>query len=153
MNPFDRLLHHMQGDTDPETCANVSRQPPDRLKLMASIMRDRHRYQPRVGDLVTWAHPSLKNATDPAIGEPIIITQILPEPVRTSEDPTSAGYSDSNTCVCGLLKGSSFAEFLFDHRRLKPWTEEDRVQADLQRIRDEEDARAQEAAEEDEGGK
>ncbi|NOS71788.1 MAG: hypothetical protein HOP33_17900 [Verrucomicrobia bacterium] len=76
-----------------------------------------------VGQLVRWKS-GLKNRKRPAYGEPVIVVEVLPEPVHDpTEEAGSAYFREHLTVVLGLLDiDGDFVLFHFDSRRFEPVT-------------------------------
>ena len=94
-----------------------------RLKNCAARMRHVHQF--KKGQLVQWKE-GLKNKKTPAYGEPVIVVDVLKEPVYDYESKGSGNpyFSEPLTLVAGeLAPNGDFVCFHYDGRRFEPYLE------------------------------
>ncbi len=92
----------------------------DHLTRLAAAYLERSRFQP--GDLVTWK-PGLRNRKLPDYGEPMVVIEVLEEPVydRTA-DSGSPYFREPLSVRCLLVDEDGDAlVFHFDAARLMPY--------------------------------
>lgn len=94
-----------------------------RLKNCATRMRHVHLF--KKGQLVQWKE-GLKNRKTPAYGEPIIVVDVLKEPVYDCDSKNSASpfFYEPLTLIAGeLAPNGDFVCFHYDGRRFEPYLE------------------------------
>lgn len=91
-----------------------------RLKDCKDAISIKHNF--KIGDIVKWK-PNLKNRSIPEYGEPLIVLELLENPLLDKEDgPGSTYFNEPLDIVLGLIadKGE-FITFYFDSRRVEPF--------------------------------
>ena len=94
-----------------------------RLKNCAARMRRHHQF--KKGELVQWKE-GMKNRKTPAYGEPIIVVDVLKEPVYDCDSKNSASpfFYEPLTLVAGeIASNGEFLCFHYDGRRFEPYLE------------------------------
>lgn len=85
----------------------------------AKRLAERHEFQP--GMLLTWK-PGLKNKKTPDYGEPVIVQQMLDEPIiDPDKESGSAYFREPLDMICGEFVDDSFYLFHMDSRRMMPY--------------------------------
>lgn len=94
-----------------------------RLRNCAARMRRPHQF--KKGELVQWKE-GLKNKNTPPYGEPVIVVDVLKEPVYDYESKGSENpcFAEPLTLVAGeLAPNGDFVCFHYDGRRFEPYLE------------------------------
>ena len=94
-----------------------------RLKACAARLAKAHTFAK--GQLVRWKK-GLKNKRTPAYGEPVIVVEVLPQPVFDTDAKNSGSpyFREPLTIVAGEIDGDGdFLVFHYDGRRFEPYTE------------------------------
>jgi hypothetical protein len=93
-----------------------------KLKEYAALLAQAHTFKP--GQLVTWKK-GLKNRRNPAYGDPVIVVEVLSEPVFDPENKAGAGsayFREPLTLVAGRISNDGdFVCFHYDGRRLEAY--------------------------------
>lgn len=92
-----------------------------RLRACARRLATPHRFQP--GQLVQWKK-GLKNKRTPEYGEPIVVVQVLTEPLYEQKEANSSSpyFREPLTLVAGEMdKDGDFLCFHYDARRFEPY--------------------------------
>jgi hypothetical protein len=92
-----------------------------RLKACAARLAKKHSFAP--GHLVRWKK-GLKNKKTPAYGEPVIVMQVLEQPVFDPDANDSGGpyFREPMDLVAGeIVDDGSFLCYHYDARRLEPY--------------------------------
>ena len=95
-----------------------------RLKNYSAGLRQAHTF--KTGQLVRWKN-GLKNRRTPAYGEPIIVVDVLEEPIFDLEVKSAGStyFHEPLTLVAGeLAPDGDFVFFHYDGRRFEPYEEE-----------------------------
>ncbi|MCF6285686.1 MAG: hypothetical protein L3K26_10900 [Candidatus Hydrogenedentes bacterium] len=98
----------------------------ERLDYLYGVLCKKYKF--RVGDRLKWKE-TMKNRKAPAYGEPVVVIDILPEPVYDSDaDNKSAGhplFREPLDIVLGIVDpDGELLMFHFDSRRFEPYTEQ-----------------------------
>lgn len=91
-----------------------------RLKDCKEAINIKHNF--KVGDIVKWK-PNLKNRSMPEYGDPLIVLEILENPLFDNEQgPGSTYFNEPLDIVLGLIADEGeFISFYFDSRRVEPF--------------------------------
>ncbi|MBK1647821.1 hypothetical protein [Rhabdochromatium marinum] len=109
-----------------EPLPDLSGDPCAALQERARLFAQTHKFKP--GDLVTWK-PGLKNRRVPRSNQPVVVLEVLSEPVFDSDrDSGSPYFHEPLDLVLGLFveNGPNRGDFLswhFDSRRFQPWAD------------------------------
>lgn len=112
-----------QGETSTPAGKPVNRRElADRLVSLATSFRERHTFQP--GQLVRWKK-GMRNRRTPVYGAPVVVIQILDEPVYDRDLKSGSMYfREPLTLVAGDIdKDGDFLTFHYDGRRFEPYKE------------------------------
>jgi len=92
----------------------------NRLSQLAEDYLHEHRFQR--GDLVTWK-PGLRNRKMPDYGEPMVVVEVLDEPVYDQTADSGSPYFREPLSVRCLLvdEDGDALVFYYDARRLMPY--------------------------------
>lgn len=112
---LEEFAKHLAKDDKPDVT-------PQQLREHLDSFETAHRF--KRGDLVTWK-PGLRLGQWPAPGQPAIVTRVLDTPVSHPDaTPGSIAYNVRFDLRVGVIDGDGdFVEFLYDSRRMQPYTE------------------------------
>jgi hypothetical protein len=122
-------LEKVLGATSPEPAEETATSKPQsreeleaKLKEYAAQLTKAHTF--KKGQLVTWKK-GLKNRRNPAYGNPVIVVEVLSEPVFDTENKGGAGSSyfrEPLTLVAGRISNDGdFVCFHYDGRRMEEY--------------------------------
>lgn len=122
-----KVLSAAGSSGDNDACKKTDN--PDALVQMKNCAaRMRHNHPFKKGQLVKWKE-GLKNRKTPAYGEPIIVVDVLKEPVYDCDSKNSASpfFYEPLTLVAGeITLNGEFMCYHYDGRRFEPFIEAER---------------------------
>lgn len=90
------------------------------LKNCKKAINTTHKF--KIGDIVKWK-PNLKNRAMPEYEEPMIVLELLKDPIFDNQDgPGSTYFNEPLDIVLGIIADDDeFISFYFDSRRVQPF--------------------------------
>ena len=112
------LIHSVLSENEGEHL--TTKEKLQRLKDCKDAINNKHNF--KVGDIVKWK-PNLKNRSMPEYGDPLIVLEILENPLFDKEEsPGSTYFNEPLDIVLGLIADEGeFVSFYFDSRKFEPF--------------------------------
>ncbi len=90
------------------------------LEVLSKRLVQKHEFSP--GQFVQWKE-GLQNRRRPGYGEPVVVVQVLDQPVLEGSDSGSAYFREPLDIIIGLLdEDRELLLFHFDSRRFEPFS-------------------------------
>ena len=114
----DEMIGRLFGRQKDEGYKGDQKKDAEKLRAAHTALMARETF--KVGDVVVWKD-GLRNREWPAVGEPVIVTEVYGLPVRcepkTTEEVGSAHVFEPLDIKIGGMRGGNLYEFLNDSRR------------------------------------
>jgi hypothetical protein len=119
---FERYIDHLVSERIAETERAKRPETREHLRELFKRLQLRHDFAP--GQLVQWKQ-GLKNRRLPEYGVPVIVLEVLSEPVTDAENGAGSAYfREPLSLVLGvLLQSGDLGRYHYDGQRFEPYPE------------------------------
>jgi len=114
-----KFLELLSKSTEDWTAPQRFKERVESLRILHQRFIERHEFN--VGDIIQWKK-SLKNRKHPAYNEPVVVVELLAEPIHDATDESGSPYfRERLDIVLGIVDPEGdFLLFHYDQRRFEP---------------------------------